>query len=163
MTAGTFFVRIVMSPFAHPLFTVLTGLGFGFAAVSARDHRGRRIALPLLGLALAMGLHALWNGSSSLGPYGFYAVYGIVMVPAFGLVTWLAIWSRQRELRTLAAELPAYAAAYWLTPAEPSALSSMRARGVARDLARHWQQDRIRGRAAARAVAEYESFATSLA
>ncbi len=26
-TAGTFFVRIVMSPFAHPLFTVLTGLG----------------------------------------------------------------------------------------------------------------------------------------
>ncbi|WP_031056928.1 PrsW family intramembrane metalloprotease [Streptomyces sp. NRRL F-5702] len=163
VTAGTFFVRIVMSPFAHPLFTVLTGLGFGFAAVSARDHRVRRIALPLLGLALAMGLHALWNGSSSLGPYGFYAVYGIVMVPAFGLVTWLAIWSRQRELRTLAAELPAYAAAGWLTPAEPSALSSMRARGVARDLARHWQQDRIRGRAAARAVAEYESFATSLA
>ncbi|MFJ8711295.1 PrsW family intramembrane metalloprotease [Streptomyces anulatus] len=163
VTAGTFFVRIVMSPFAHPLFTVLTGLGFGFAAVSARRHRARRIALPLLGLLLAMGLHALWNGSSSFGPYGFYAVYGIVMVPAFGLVTWLAIWSRQRELRTLAAELPAYAAAGWLTPAEPSALSSMRARGMARDLARHWQPDRTRGRAAARAVAEYESFATSLA
>ncbi|MFE3666504.1 PrsW family intramembrane metalloprotease [Streptomyces sp. NPDC059164] len=155
VTAGTFFVRIVMSPFAHPLFTVLTGLGFGFAAVSARRHRTRRIALPMLGLLLAMGLHALWNGSSAFGPYGFYAVYGIVMVPAFGLVTWLAIWSRQRELRTLAAELPAYAAAGWLTPAEPSALSSMRARGMARDLAR--------GRAAARAVAEYESFATSLA
>ncbi|WP_432078222.1 PrsW family intramembrane metalloprotease [Streptomyces sp. YPW6] len=163
VTAGTFFVRIVMSPFAHPLFTVLTGLGFGFAAVSARRHRTRRIALPMLGLLLAMGLHALWNGSSAFGPYGFYAVYGIVMVPAFGLVTWLAIWSRQRELRTLAAELPAYAAAGWLTPAEPSALSSMRARGMARDLARHWQQDRARGRAAARAVAEYESFATSLA
>lgn len=163
VTAGTFFVRIVMSPFAHPLFTVLTGLGFGFAAVGDRRRRVRRIALPLLGLVLAMGLHALWNGSSSFGPYGFYAVYGIVMVPAFALVTWLAIWSRQRELRTLAAELPAYAAAGWLTPAEPSALSSMRARGVARDLARHWQRDRARGRAAARAVAEYESFATSLA
>ncbi|MGW6722528.1 PrsW family intramembrane metalloprotease [Streptomyces sp. NPDC054995] len=163
VTAGTFFVRIVMSPFAHPLFTVLTGLGFGFAAVSARRHRVRRIALPVLGLLLAMGLHALWNGSAAFGPYGFYAVYGIVMVPAFGLVTWLAIWSRQRELRTLAAELPAYAAAGWLTPAEPSALSSMRARGMARDLARHWQQDRARGRAAARTVAEYESFATSLA
>lgn len=39
----------------------------------------------------------------------------------------------------------------------------MRARGMARDLARHWQPDRTRGRAAARAVAEYESFATSLA
>ncbi|MEV1049253.1 PrsW family glutamic-type intramembrane protease [Streptomyces sp. NPDC049916] len=163
VTVGTFFVRIVMSPFAHPLFTVLTGLGFGFAAVSARRHRVRRIALPVLGLLLSMGLHALWNGSSAFGPYGFYAVYGIVMVPAFGLVTWLAIWSRQRELRTLAAELPAYVSAGWITPAEPRALSSMRARGVARDLARHWQRDRTRGRAAARAVAEYESFATSLA
>ncbi|MFD9603410.1 PrsW family intramembrane metalloprotease [Streptomyces sp. NPDC059970] len=137
MTAATFFVRAVMSPFAHPLFTVLTGIGFGLAAVSARHHRIRRIALPLLGLVLAMGMHALWNGSASLGPYGFYAVYGVFMVPVFGLVTWLAIWSRRRELRTLSAELPAYAAAGWLTPSEPLALSSMRARGMARDVARH--------------------------
>ncbi|QNE75966.1 PrsW family intramembrane metalloprotease [Streptomyces finlayi] len=158
VTAGTFFVRVVMSPFAHPLFTVLTGIGFGIAALSARRHRARRIMVPVLGLVLAMGMHALWNGSSTFGTYGFFAVYGAFMVPAFGLVTWLAIWSRQRELRTLAAELPAYAAAGWLSPAEPSALSSMRARGMARDLARHWH-----GRAAARAVAEYESFATSLA
>ncbi|MCX4970390.1 PrsW family intramembrane metalloprotease [Streptomyces sp. NBC_00654] len=165
MTAGTFFVRIVMSPFAHPLFTVLTGIGFGFAAVGARRHRVRRILLPALGLLLAMGMHALWNGSSAFGPYGFYVVYGIFMVPAFGLVTWLAVFTRRRELRTLSAELPAYAAAGWLTPAEPLALSSMRARGMARDLARHWHghPDRARGRAAARAVAEYESFATSLA
>ncbi|MER5362815.1 PrsW family intramembrane metalloprotease, partial [Streptomyces sp. NPDC002785] len=136
VTAATFFVRAVMSPFAHPLFTVLTGIGFGLAAVSARRRRIRRIALPLLGLVLAMGMHALWNGSATFGPYGFYAVYGVFMVPVFGLVTWLAIWSRQRELRTLSAELPAYAAAGWLTPAEPLALSSMRARGMARDAAR---------------------------
>ncbi|CAM5577921.1 hypothetical protein SRIMM317S_04842 [Streptomyces rimosus subsp. rimosus] len=32
LTAGTFFVRIIMSPFAHPLFTMLTGLAFGIAA-----------------------------------------------------------------------------------------------------------------------------------
>ncbi|WP_406382855.1 PrsW family intramembrane metalloprotease [Streptomyces sp. NBC_01618] len=218
VTAATFFVRAVMSPFAHPLFTVLTGIGFGLAAVSARRRRFRRVALPLLGLVLAMGMHALWNGSASFGPYGFYAVYGVFMVPVFGLVTWLAIWSRQRELRTLSAELPAYAAAGWLTPTEPLALSSMRARGVARDAARqrhaaaaggswsspygpsswpppygpgHWPpygpgprygpaygpgygsaaqvrahgtaQAKAHGRAAARTVAEYESFATSLA
>jgi len=136
VTAATFFVRAVMSPFAHPLFTVLTGTGFGLAAASARNQRFRRIALPLLGLVLAMGMHALWNGSASFGPLAFYGVYGVFMVPAFGLVTWLAIWSRRRELRALAAELPAYAAAGWLTPAEPLALSSMRARGLARDVAR---------------------------
>lgn len=188
VTVATFFVRAVMSPFAHPLFTVMTGIGFGIAASSARHQRFRRIALPLLGLVLAMGMHALWNGSSTFGPYGFYAVYGVFMVPAFGLVTWLAIWSRRRELRTLAVELPAYAAAGWLSPAEPLALSSMRARGRARDTARRWRataagdgpygprgyapapitaqaraQAKAQGKAAARTVAEYESFATSLA
>jgi protease PrsW len=168
VTAGTFFVRVVMSPFAHPLFTVLSGIGLGIAARGGTRHRIRRIVPPLLGLVLAMGMHALWNGSSAFGPYGFYAVYGAFMVPCFALVTWLAIWSRQRELRTLATELPVYAAAGWLTPAEPLALASMRARGMARDVARHWhsehsEPDRTRGRAAARTVAEYESFATSLA
>ncbi|MEU3922451.1 PrsW family intramembrane metalloprotease [Streptomyces sp. NPDC002659] len=159
VTAATFFVRVVMSPFAHPLFTVLTGIGFGIAALAARRQRFRRIALPLLGLALAMGMHALWNGSASLfGPFGFYAVYGAFMVPVFGLLTWLTIWTRQRELRTISTELPAYAAAGWLTADEPRALSSMRARTMARDIAR-----RTHGPAAAHAVSEYERFATTLA
>ncbi|GGT54731.1 PrsW family intramembrane metalloprotease [Streptomyces purpureus] len=159
VTAATFFVRIVMSPFAHPLFTVLTGIGFGVAAMLARRRRVLRTLLPIVGLALAMGMHALWNGSASLlGPWGFYAVYGAFMVPAFGLLTWLAIWSRQRELRTISGALPAYAAAGWLSPAEPLALSSMRARGMARDFAA-----RTYGPAAARAVVEYEAFATTLA
>ncbi|MFF0451259.1 PrsW family intramembrane metalloprotease [Streptomyces sp. NPDC004609] len=159
VTAATFFVRIVMSPFAHPLFTVLTGLGFGFAAMAARRARVRRIALPLAGLALAIGMHALWNGSASLlGPWGFYVVYGVFMVPVFGLLTWLTIWSRQRELRTISAQLPAYAAAGWLSPTEPPALSSMKARKTAREVAR-----RTHGPAAAHAVSEYQRFATSLA
>ncbi|MEJ8635899.1 MULTISPECIES: PrsW family intramembrane metalloprotease [Streptomyces] len=159
VTAATFFVRIVMSPFAHPLFTVLTGIGFGVAALASRRMRVRRIVLPLLGLALAMGMHALWNGSTSLfGPWGFYLVYGAFMVPVFGLLTWLTIWSRQRELRTIATELPAYAAAGWLSADQPPALSSMRARTLARDVAR-----RMHGPTAAHAVSEYQHFATSLA
>ncbi len=158
VTAATFFVRIVMSPFAHPLFTVLTGIGFGLAAATARHRRVRRVALPVLGLLLAMSVHALWNGSGVFGPWGFFAVYAAFMVPAFGLLTWLAVWTRQRELRTVAAELPAYAAAGWLAPAEPLALSSMKARTMARDVA-----GRTHGPAAARAVSEYEVFATSLA
>ncbi|MBT2493143.1 PrsW family intramembrane metalloprotease [Streptomyces sp. ISL-96] len=170
VTAATFFVRVVMSPFAHPLFTVLTGIGFGLAALAPPRRRGRwrRIALPLLGLVFAMGMHALWNGSAVFGQYGFYAVYAGFMVPAFALLTWLVVWTRQRELSTIAAELPAYAAAGWLLPAEPLALSSMRARSLARDAAARTHGARTHGgrvgaRAAARAVAEYEAFATSLA
>ncbi|MFD9359607.1 PrsW family intramembrane metalloprotease, partial [Streptomyces sp. NPDC060031] len=133
LTAATFFVRIVLSPFAHPLFTVLTGLGFGAAALSTR--RARRACLPLLGLAAAMGLHALWNSSSDFGEHGFYVVYGCVMVPVFGALVWLAVWIRRRRLRAVAGELAVYAAAGWLGPAEVPALASMPARSLARALA----------------------------
>ncbi|WP_333744717.1 PrsW family intramembrane metalloprotease [Streptomyces ardesiacus] len=158
VTAATFFVRVVMSPFAHPLFTVLTGIGFGIAALSPGRHHLRRSLLPLAGLLLAMGMHALWNGSAAFGDYGFFAVYAAFMVPAFGLLTWLVVWSRQRELRTVRAELPAYVAAGWLTPAEPYALGSMRARRIARRIARQHA-----GKEGARAVARYEACATSVA
>lgn len=158
VTAATFFVRVIMSPFAHPLFTVLTGIGFGMAVLSAPRQRVRRVLLPLVGLLLAMGMHALWNGSTTFGQFGFIAVYAAFMVPAFGLLTWLVIWTRQRELRTVREELPAYVAAGWLTPAEPYVLGSLRARRLAREYAgHHW------GKAAARAVAEYQAYATSLA
>ncbi|MGA5128686.1 PrsW family intramembrane metalloprotease [Streptomyces olivoreticuli] len=157
-TAATFFVRVLMSPFAHPLFTSMTGLGFGIAATFAPRRRVARVLVPLAALLTAMVLHGCWNGSASLSPLGFFAVYALFMVPVFGVLTWLTIWSRQNELRTIRTHLPAYQAAGWLTPPEPLALSSMRARGIARDLAR-----RTGGPTAARTVAEYISFATSLA
>ncbi|MGW1077130.1 PrsW family intramembrane metalloprotease [Streptomyces sp. NPDC002537] len=157
-TAATFFIRVLMSPFAHPLFTSMTGLGFGIAATMAPHRRVARFLVPTAALLTAMVLHGVWNGSASLPPLGFLAVYALFMVPVFGVLTWLTIWSRQNELRTIRAHLPAYQAAGWLTPPEPLALSSMRARGIARDLAR-----RHGGPTAARTVAEYISFATSLA
>lgn len=159
VTAATFFVRVVMSPFAHPLFTVFTGIGFGITALTAEHRRVRRTLAPLGGLLLAMGMHSLWNGSTSFGDgYGFFAVYGAFMVPMFGLLTWLVISTRQRELRTVRAELPAYVVAGWLTMPEPFVMGSMKARRLARDHAR----DRL-GKPAARTVAEYEAYATSLA
>ncbi|MGW0394556.1 PrsW family intramembrane metalloprotease [Streptomyces sp. NPDC003042] len=156
VTAATFFVRVVLSPFAHPLFTVLTGLGFGAAALSTR--RAHRAGLPLLGLGLAMGAHALWNGSSHFGEYGFYVVYGCVMVPAFALLLWLAVRIRRHRLRAVAAELAVYASAGWLGPAEVPALASMPARSLARALARS-----TGGRPAARAVSRYVADAAALA
>jgi RsiW-degrading membrane proteinase PrsW (M82 family) len=159
LTVATFFVRVVMSPFAHPLFTVLSGIGFGLASMYAERQRLRRVLLPLGGLLLAIGMHATWNASSSLGDFGFLLVYVVLMVPAFALLTWLVIWTRQRELHTVRAELPRYATAGWLPPYEASVLGSMRARRMAREYAAH----ALGGKPAARAVGEYEAFATSLA
>ncbi|WP_415947286.1 PrsW family glutamic-type intramembrane protease [Streptomyces sp. KLOTTS4A1] len=162
VTTATFFVRIVMSPFAHPLFTVLTGIGFGFAALAADRQRVRRVLFPLGGLLLAMGMHAAWNGSAVFGGLGFFAVYLGFMVPAFGLLTWLTIHSRQRELRTVREELPAYVAAGWLTVPEPYVLGTLRARRQARRFPKQ-SYGKAGGPEAARAVREYISLATALA
>ncbi|POX39786.1 PrsW family intramembrane metalloprotease [Streptomyces sp. Ru73] len=158
LTAGTFFVRVIMSPFAHPLFTVLTGLAFGIAATRYPHHRALRLALPVLGLTTAILLHSIWNSASSLGSFGFLAVYGLFMVPVFAAVSCLAVWSRRQELLSLRTYLPPYAAAGWLTPTDPLTLSSLKTRALARTIAR-----RTHGPAAARAVSEYAAVATSLA
>ncbi|MEV7518878.1 PrsW family intramembrane metalloprotease [Streptomyces diastaticus] len=159
VTAATFFVRIVLSPFAHPLFTLLTGIGFGLAARSGGRRRLRRVLLPLAGLLLSIGMHGLWNGSATLmGPFGFITVYALVMVPVFGLSVWLLVWARADVLRAVRAHLPAYVAAGWLAPTEPVALATMNARHLARDHAR-----RSGGRGAVRALAAYQRDATSLA
>ncbi|MDG9704967.1 PrsW family intramembrane metalloprotease [Streptomyces sp. DH37] len=157
-TLGTFVQRVVMAPLAHPLFTVLVGLGFGAAASVSPRRRTLRTALPLLGLAAAVTLHAVWNGAATLPRPVFLTVYGLFMAPVLVVVTGLALWARRRLLRTVRATLPRYAAAGWLAPPEPYALGCLRARALARDLAR-----RHHGRRAARAVAEYHRAATCLA
>lgn len=158
LTAGTFFVRIVLSPFAHPLFTSLTGVAFGIAAAHYPRRRALRLALPLLGLAAATLTHAIWNGSAALGHLGFLTVYGLFMIPVLGALTWLAVWARRQELRSLRIYLPPYTAAGWLAPTDPPALSSLKTRAIARAMAR-----RCQGPAAARSVTAYISLATSLA
>ncbi|WP_141726649.1 PrsW family intramembrane metalloprotease, partial [Actinacidiphila rubida] len=109
-TFATFFVRVLMTPFAHPLFTSMTGIGFALAAVVRPGRRWRwRWLPPVAGWMLAMGLHGTWNGSSTTSPLTFLTLYVAVMVPAFGLLVWLAFWARSNELRTVRRQLPAYA------------------------------------------------------
>ncbi|MBA3421512.1 MAG: PrsW family intramembrane metalloprotease, partial [Thermoleophilaceae bacterium] len=77
--AAVFFVRGVLAPFAHPVFTALTGVGLGFAAL--RPGLSRRV-LPVVGLLGAMILHSLWNTSAGVGGgLGFLTVYVVVMLP----------------------------------------------------------------------------------
>ncbi|TDC13467.1 PrsW family intramembrane metalloprotease, partial [Streptomyces sp. 8K308] len=157
-TVVTFVVRIVLAPFAHPVFTALTGIGFGLAAMLGPERRGPRFGLPLLGLAAAMLLHSVWNASTGLPFLGFAAVYALVMVPVFAALCWLASSARDRQLRLVRRTLPVYASAGWLSPEEPAALGSLGSRAASRRLARHRH-----GPAGVRAVAEYQAAATTLA
>jgi RsiW-degrading membrane proteinase PrsW (M82 family) len=132
--AGAVFVmRGVVSPFAHPLFTVMIGIGVGVAARTASG--GLRILAPLAGFLAAGALHATWNFSSFGGVGGFGLAYLLIMVPVFGTATALALWQRAREGRVVARQLPPYVRAGWLGPADVPMLADLRARGRARDWA----------------------------
>jgi RsiW-degrading membrane proteinase PrsW (M82 family) len=132
---GTFVLRCLVSPFAHPLFTACTGIGVGIA-VNARS-RSTRILAPTAGYACAVLAHAVWNTSTVFGPGNFVTVYLILMAPVFLAVVALAVWVRRSEGRMLAAAL-ADAARRGLLPATDIAwvvdlAARRRSRAYARD------------------------------
>jgi hypothetical protein len=92
--AFTFFLRGIMSPFAHPLFTSMTGIGLGWACQS--DKRIVKWVAPGLGLSMAIFLHFLWNLSTDLGAF-FFVTYFLVMAPALLLVLVLVFFSSRGE------------------------------------------------------------------
>lgn len=121
--AGTVVLRGVFSPFAHPLFTAMAGMGVAVAAESARW----RVAPPVLGLVGAIGLHALWNAATVTGA-AFVLVYLVVFVPVFGAVVLVALRTTRREERLLRTELDDEVAAGRLTAEEVDTLASLRRR-----------------------------------
>jgi RsiW-degrading membrane proteinase PrsW (M82 family) len=100
--AVVFFLRGVMGPFAHPLFTSMTGIGLGASRES--DRRWVKWMAPPIGLGAAMLLHALWNLSASFG-LAFFAAYFLVMIPAFLGVATIAVFSLRREANLIRAHL----------------------------------------------------------
>ncbi|WP_091288256.1 PrsW family intramembrane metalloprotease [Amycolatopsis xylanica] len=154
---AAFVLRGVLSPFTHPLFATLTGIGIGLAASSTSKQV--RILAPLGGYLCAVLLHALWNGAAVLGgSKAFLNVYFLIMVPMFLGVAWLVVLQRRREQRIVAAALPDMVAARWIARSEVDLLSSLSGR-------REWrrQAKRQSGRLAAKEVGRYQTSVTELA
>ena len=118
-------LRLVISPFAHPLFTTMFGIGVYFA-LHQRGLIGR-IGCLLLGYVGAVVMHGLWNGSALLGANTYLAVYVLWMMPVFALAIVLAVNSRRREQRIVANKLPYMVATGMLTPIEASWLGTRKA------------------------------------
>lgn len=154
--AATFFVRGVTAPFAHPVFTSMTGLGIGVSVSTARPWV-RRLA-PFAGLLAAMGLHSLWNTSATVGGgAAFFGVYLLIMLPIFTGLVVVALMARRREGRAVAERLAPEVASGTLTPAEVALLSSLPDRRRLLKAARH------DGREAAQAARALEVTATDVA
>jgi len=93
-----FVLRGMAAPFSHPLFTSMTGIGLGWSRQS--DNGFVKVTMPVLGLMLAMLLHAAWNGSAMLGGVpGFIVAYFMVMAPIFVVTLMTIYFSLRREGR----------------------------------------------------------------
>lgn len=104
---AVFFMRGVMGPFAHPLFTSMTGIGLGAARES--DKTWVKWVAPPAGIGMAMLLHGLWNLSASYG-LAFFAAYFLIMMPAVVGVLVIAGFSLAREANIIRAHLAAVVA-----------------------------------------------------
>jgi RsiW-degrading membrane proteinase PrsW (M82 family) len=121
-----FILRGAMAPYSHPLFTSMTGLGLGLATQTGR--RALKFAAPVVGLALAMFLHSLWNLSASVHPLFYLAVYFLVMVPVFIGVLVAVFYGLRREGRIVREQLQIDLGVGLLTPEEIECLCSVRRR-----------------------------------
>ncbi|MDQ1122748.1 PrsW family intramembrane metalloprotease [Microbacterium trichothecenolyticum] len=119
--ATTFFLRAVLSPFAHVMFTSLTGFAFGLAARRGLG-AGGALAYGIPGIIAAIVLHALWNGSATFA--NFFEVYATLQVPLFLAFIAGILLLRREESRLTRARLGEYAAAGWFTPQEVDMLAT---------------------------------------
>jgi len=133
--AVVFFLRGVLSPFAHAIFTGTTGLLMGFAA--GRGNTGLSVLAFFAGLVPAMLLHSAWN---SMGR-DFLGRYVMVQVPIFLLAVLVIVLLRVAERRLTRQRLTEYAAAGWFTAAEVDMLAT----AAGRRSALRWARSTGRG------------------
>jgi RsiW-degrading membrane proteinase PrsW (M82 family) len=152
---AVFVMRGIASPFAHPVFTAMTGMGLAIAATSARGPR--RWLAPLAGFAAAVLLHSAWN-TSAIDDTAFVVTFLGVMFPVFVAVIVVSLVARRRDGRRVVAYLGPEVEHGLLSADELHALSTLRGRAKARKAARA-----TGGREAGRARAELHRVATDLA
>ena len=149
-------LRLIMGPFAHPLFTTFTGIGV-YYALQQRNPLSKA-GYVLLGYLAAVVMHGLWNGSALVSVQAYFGVYVAWMMPIFGLAIALAVGSRRREQRIVAEKLPGMVAAGLVTPQEAGWLGSIGTRKQAVSAVRQ-----SGGRAAGMAVQKFAAQVIELA
>ncbi|GAA4779257.1 PrsW family intramembrane metalloprotease [Microbacterium gilvum] len=138
----TFVLRGLLSPFAHAMFTAVTGFALGLA-VRRGARAGSILASWLIGLLGAMALHGLWNGSATFTDLeGFLHLYVVLQVPLFIVFTVMLVRLRREEERLTRERLGEYAAAGWFTPQEVDMLATPTGRRAGMAWARTLRGDR---------------------
>lgn len=90
--AGTFLIRGVLAPWGHPLYTSMTGIGFGLARETEKTWV--RWTAPVMGYFGAVFLHFVWNTSATISnnlPILMLPLWLLFVLAFFGLLLWLVV------------------------------------------------------------------------
>jgi protease PrsW len=119
--AGTFVVRGILAPWGHPLYTSMTGLGFGIARETNKTWL--KWLAPLGGYMFAAFLHSVWNTAATLSN-----AIVLVMLPLWFLFVIafcaLVIWLVKRKGKIIRDHLRDEVLMGNLTPWELELISS---------------------------------------
>ncbi|SDE68391.1 Membrane proteinase PrsW, cleaves anti-sigma factor RsiW, M82 family [Auraticoccus monumenti] len=121
-----FFLRGVMTPFAHPLFTMCTGIGLA-VALRAKSKLFRVLA-PLIGFLAAALLHMAFNASSTLFQGTTLLLLWGVALMLVGTAIGFIIRQLLHEGRSVRARLEDYVRSGWLETSDAEAASRLRTR-----------------------------------
>jgi RsiW-degrading membrane proteinase PrsW (M82 family) len=97
---ATFFVRGILAPWGHPLYTSMTGIGFGIARESASTPV--RILAPIGGYFAGVTLHAIWNFVPTVMGNAFWYLIPLwlMFVLAFLTIVVALVVRKGRTIRT---------------------------------------------------------------
>jgi len=90
--ATTFVLRGILSPWGHPLYTSMTGIGFGISRETSKTWL--KWCAPVFGYGFAVFLHALWYGAATIS-----GMLVMLMLPLWllfnlaflGIICWLVV------------------------------------------------------------------------
>jgi len=121
------YMRGIVTCFGHPFFTMMTGVGIGFA-VTSRSKIVRVIA-PAAGYLTAAFLHMFFNWAATFIPAeAFEPMVFIMAWPVVFVVAIRLVLSSVAQGRTIAARLGDYVTMGWLPESFPAALKKIRTR-----------------------------------
>lgn len=95
-----FILRGVLTPWLHPLFTSMAGIGFGMG----REHGARwsKVVFPVIGLSVGIGLHVWWNAIPQLFGKEAFAqnlAFGLGMAFAFFAIICILVYRKGKTIR----------------------------------------------------------------
>lgn len=119
-----FFMRGVLSPFAHAMYTGLAGLLLGIAVRDGRKP-ARMFGMLALGVAIGIVLHAIWNNAALLitDIPQWLLFYVVFEVPLFIVCIVVVAKFRKAERELTAHRLREFGRAGWFTPSEVKMVS----------------------------------------